>query len=356
MVGQTCAQVSSANMIVIDKNSMYSKGSFEAQQVHHKQQILTMLKRCHKTIENALNEMRTLFKGSCNLSVKEEWKALITKIDQTFETSLFEAVKNSLSLLRDSLKRSDLCLFSIKIVLDQEQIGARPSMIDLTHIINTISKDVIRALSHLERIHIPLEDCDQCNDNQSMTYYSVISTNPQVISTLAQVMSGMASCTGKIKEEMDIWYAHKALWEVDKDAYMRRCIRTNRTLQTISNDIETYNESENSIIELRPSSYQCRFLTIDVTLLKNKLLQECRDWKSIMYTVLHKSAYHALTKIVEDDNRNASNMCANDVEKVRQTYRELLESEVKISAEEQEYLDRLWDIPCPKNSSSYVNH
>jgi len=343
-------------MIEIERNSVYSKGSFEAQQVHRKQQILTMFKSCHKTIENALNETGTFFKGSYSSNVKGEWKALVTKIDQTFEISLLEAVKNSLSLLRDSLRRSDLCLFSIKIVLEQEEIEARPSMIDLTHIINTISKDVIRVLSHLERIYFPLEDCDQCNHNQSMTYYSAISTNPQVISTLAQVMSGMASCTGAIKEEMDIWYVHKALWEVDKDAYMRRCIRANRTLQTISNDIETYNESENSIIELRPSSYQCRFLTIDVTLLKNKLLQECRDWKSIMYTVLHKNAYHLLTKIIEDDNRNASNMCANDVEKVRQTYRELLDSEIKISAEEQEYLDRLWDISCPENSTSYVHH
>ena len=59
---------------------------------------------------------------------------------------------------------------------------------------------------------------------------------------LVQVMSGMREILPRLQKYLNTWDRYKHIWDVDKDAFMRRYAKANRALTAFETDITRYKE------------------------------------------------------------------------------------------------------------------
>ena len=101
--------------------------------------------------------LRGMFKNFRDGSseVQREWKSQINQIDKAFETSLKACVKRSLQDLSKAIngdsKTEPQSLFTVRILLEKG-VNYAPSMIDLTHNLNIVAKEIINVVTFFPRL------------------------------------------------------------------------------------------------------------------------------------------------------------------------------------------------------------
>ena len=64
---------------------------------------------------------------------------------------------------------------------------------------------------------------------------------------LVQVMTGMREISPRLSKYLTTWDRYKHIWDVDKDAFMRRYAKANRALGAFETDITRYKELQQDI-------------------------------------------------------------------------------------------------------------
>ena len=96
LINATCRAISRTQLILIEKNTVYEEGEFEAKQQQHRKNVTATLQAAHLTISSTLEELRPAFSGTKNSDVQREWLHLVKSVDQKVETSLRGTAKRSL--------------------------------------------------------------------------------------------------------------------------------------------------------------------------------------------------------------------------------------------------------------------
>eukprot|EP00935_MAST-01C_sp_MAST-1C-sp1_P000961 g961.t1 len=151
-----CGSIARALLINIEKNHVYAEGEFEAKQQVHRQKVQRHLEECHQKIkETVLKIYWDSFKEGTG-EVQREWRAFIGQIDRKTEQCLRQTVKKSLQELSRAIngdnKTDPQTLFRIAVVLEGNRVEFRPSMINLTQVVNVVSKDLITTIEVVPRL------------------------------------------------------------------------------------------------------------------------------------------------------------------------------------------------------------
>ncbi|MEO0455852.1 MAG: hypothetical protein AAF152_04615, partial [Cyanobacteria bacterium P01_A01_bin.114] len=151
---------------------MFDKATVQ-DQAPHRCMIKKKLEASHLAITTELDKMYSSFKEGSQ-EVQREWRELVKEIDEDILCSLRSAIKRSLQELSRAIngdaRTEPQTLFQVQIVLE-ERLDYRPTMINLTHLVNIIAKELI-SLVTIPRL------------TKSPTFYSVISNDPGIFSPI----------------------------------------------------------------------------------------------------------------------------------------------------------------------------
>ena len=154
VVGKISKQIGTTSLLRIDKNVIYEGGLFEKRQEDLRSTISDELSASFHKVMGILRSMYKNFKDGSS-EVQREWKSQIHQIDRSFETALKACVKRSLQDLSKAIngdsKTEPQSLFTVRIMLEKG-VNYAPSMIDLTHNLNVVAKEIINVVTRFPRL------------------------------------------------------------------------------------------------------------------------------------------------------------------------------------------------------------
>ena len=230
--------------------------------------------------------------------VTREWRSQISQVDKSIEQALKQSVKRSLQELSRAIngdsKSDPQSLFTVNILLDQVRVSYSPSMVNLTHSVNIVAKDVISVVSAVPRIKgfnfdqtalapsasgdntvagsDPVASIVKAEDDKQKSYYEMISDDTDILRIVVQIMNGMSSTATELQKYLSYWDKYKSLWEMDKEAYIRKYAKSNRTPAQFDVDITRY-KLQQAEINGETSTHVINFVRIDCNAVKQLTLK-----------------------------------------------------------------------------------
>ena len=72
------------------------------------------------------------------------------------------------------------------------------------------------------------------------SYYESISDDADILRIVVQIMNGMSSTATELQKYLSYWDKYKALWDLDKEVFIRKYSKANRTPTQFDTDISRY--------------------------------------------------------------------------------------------------------------------
>ena len=130
---------------------------------------------------------------------------------------------------------------------------------------------------------------DASEESKGPSFYAHISNDEDILKVLVQVMTGMREILPRLQKYLNTWDRYKHIWDVDKDAFMRRYAKANRALTAFETDITRYKELQQEIGAEEGVS-NIGFIRIDCQPLKQALTQHCHTWQQKFTQLLNTNA------------------------------------------------------------------
>ena len=128
------------------------------------------------------------------------------------------------------------------------------------------------------------------------TFYDRISNDEDILKILVQIMNGMSASATELQKYLSQWDKYKPLWEMDKDAFIRRYAKASRPLSQYDIDITRYKDQQNDIVE-EDLNMTINFIKIESSLLKATLTDHCVQWQNKLLKLLNDNALQELKSI-----------------------------------------------------------
>ncbi len=318
IVNRSCKIISGALMIKIDKNAIYEENVFENRQKDQRASIISSYQECNDKICSSLLAVFKNFKEG-SPEVLREWKSQISQIDKSIEISLKGAVKRSLQELSKAIngdsKTDPQQLFTVRIVLEavNNRVTYSPSMMNLTNSVNVVAKDIISVATCIPRFkevahewstgahaaedgnsHVAVASTSK--EGETKSYYDIISDDNDILRIVVQVMNGMSSTATELQKYLSYWDKYKALWEADKDQFMRKYAKSNRNPAQFDTTITQY-RSQQADIQGENSTHTINFVRVDCNNLKDGLIGHCLQYQNKLTGLLNNNGAAELTSI-----------------------------------------------------------
>ncbi|CAM9228493.1 unnamed protein product, partial [Choristocarpus tenellus] len=320
-VDRQCRLLSQLQLTKIDKTVVYDDQVFSQKQADHCIQVRQKMKMFHDHIMCSMKEIYSCFMDGSS-EVKREWRSLVGQTDSSVEAALRNTVKKSLQELSHAIngdaKTEPQTLFKVNIVLEGSRVDYRPTMINLTHVINIVAKEMMSTISVVPRLRGVL--CDPKKVSQaaatgadgepvveteaaqaqstSPTYYNMISDDEDILKIVVQVMNGMSASATELQKYLSYWDKFKHIWDNDKDGFIRRYGKANRGLSQFQADIDRYRELQADITQ-EEATHTINFIKIDCTQLKAALVGHCMQWQGKLTGLLNQNAIGELRGLHE---------------------------------------------------------
>mmetsp|Transcript_14527 Transcript_14527/g.44826 ORF Transcript_14527/g.44826 Transcript_14527/m.44826 type:complete len:398 (-) Transcript_14527:11342-12535(-) len=207
-ISRECRLISCLLLVRIDKNSIYDESIFESKQANHRIYVKHRLQESHKNVKLVMRDMYAHFCDGTP-EVQREWRELVKEMDRDIEISLRHTVRRSLQELSRAIngdaKSEPQTLFGVKIVLESSRIDYRPTMINLTHVVNIVAKELISTVAVVPRLRevlLPEATGDEviCHNERHPSFYSVISNDEDMLKIVVQIMNGMSSTATELQK------------------------------------------------------------------------------------------------------------------------------------------------------------
>ena len=172
---------------------------------------------------------------------------------------------------------------------------------------NAVAKAAISTVGEMPRLSEALAEGDAALKEGRESFYEKISKDDDVLKVLVHVMTGMrdpewSSTSPRMRELLppvhlhhlphlhtSTWDRYKHIWDVDKDAFMRRYAKANRALTAFETDIARYRELRQDI-QSEEGYSNIGFIRIDCGPLKQALMQHCNTWQAKFTNLLNTNA------------------------------------------------------------------
>jgi len=339
-------QMGALLLLRVDKNQVYEEGVFESRQQEHREML-------RNQYEGLFNRMMTLLKNiyrnfrEGSTEVQREWRSQITQIDRQVEQSLKHAVKRSLQELSKAIngdsKTEPQTLFTVQIKLVDMRVTYIPSMVNLTHSVNIVAKEIISVITAVPRIRgqnfdtlsavaptegasavvtdtaataaaavvVPvttgLEPAIKADDDKFKSFYEIISDDNDILRIVVAVMNGMSMTATELQKYLSYWDKYKALWEMDKDAYIRKYAKSNRSPSQFFTDISRY-KNQQAEIHGETSNHSINFVRVDCNEMKNDLVNHCLQCQNKLTALLNQNGATELNEIFELFRKSRENL------------------------------------------------
>lgn len=294
---QICRSISATTLVALKKKTVYSQALFESDQAAHHARIRTVLGKFHEELRALLSASYETFKNDGE-EVQREWRKFVHGLDASVEDALRLTVKRSLQELARAINgdaKTDVQpLFQITVTLHTSKVEFKPAIAGdtgLTQTVNAVAKEAIATTAAMPRLADSLlaAAAAEAKDGTKASFYTALSNDEDVLKVLVQVMSGMREMLPKLQQYLSTWDRYKHIWDVDKDAFMRRYAKANRALTAFETDITRYKELQHDI-QSEEGITSIGFIRIDAAPLQQALVAHCHTWQAKFTQLLNSNA------------------------------------------------------------------
>ncbi|KAJ1531260.1 hypothetical protein HK405_001362, partial [Cladochytrium tenue] len=225
---------------------IYDLDEFDELQSNYHKFVQSKLSFYHKTIVDTLEQIYTIFKQD-GRDVQSQWVKFVHKTDLMVEDSLRFTVKKSLlevskAINGEAKSREGTAeiqpLFKLNVVLDAQKVDFSPTLQKLDDTVNKVAQEMLRSIYIVPR----LSDVLNTGSAGANSFLDVIANEDDVIKSFVSIQKGLASNSTKCQAYLQIWDPYKEIWEVNKDAFIRRYAKHKPALSTFDADINRYSE------------------------------------------------------------------------------------------------------------------
>ena len=280
-------------LVKIENKQIYEEGRFEHVQEAHRVEVKETLKEAHEKIKELMGNSYEMFKGDME-EIQREWQRYVIRIDKMVEEGLRGTVRKSLQEISRAINgdaRTEVHpIFRVNMTLEKDKVEFKPTMNSLTQMVNAVSKELITVVTI-----IPLL---KEGGDAKQSFYARISNDEDILKIMVNIMGGMSSSLDKLQKYLTFWEKYKHTWDYDKDAYIRRYAKANRTLAAFESDIQRYKDLQNEI-QAEETIVNMNFICIDCSPLKQAIVGHCVSWQSKYTSLLHGNAFNELKELRE---------------------------------------------------------
>ena len=306
IVKQQCRLIANTQLVLIEKNVIYEDGEFEAKQKLHREIVKTSLKSAHAAIAKAMKNLHESFGGQPP-EVEREWRSLQYLVDKKVENALRDTAKRSLLDLSRAINGDSRTepqpIFSVHVVLEKStKIEFSPSIISLTEMVNKVSKYLLMTIKTVPRLYkedLSAAKLRNAPTNVNKSFFEVISGDDDILKVLVNIMNGMSSCGSELHKVLSYWDKYKALWEMDREAFIRRYAKQTKKLSTFEMDIQKHRDTQLDI-QNEDVSDNINFIQVDYSGLKAELIAFATDWQARLTGLLNENAKQILDAVLEE--------------------------------------------------------
>lgn len=319
-INKLTKNISLALLLRVDKNQIYEGGVFEKRQQEHRNVMFGQFESSYLKILQTLRNIYKNFKEGSS-EVQREWRSQIAQIDKSVEHALKQSVKRSLQELSRAIngdsKTDPQTLFTVNILLDEGRVTYMPSMVNLTHSVNVVAKEVISVVTAVPRVRAqqfdvsPAAGTEESNGNtlaaslppakegedstKFKSYYEMISDDPDILRIVVQIMNGMSSTATELQKYLSYWDKYKTLWESEKSSALRHY---NKTTPPHQFDMEiTRSRVQQSEINGETSTHVINFVRIDCNAMKDTLIGHCLQSQLKLTNILNANGASQLQDV-----------------------------------------------------------
>ncbi|KAJ3242061.1 Dynein heavy chain 2, axonemal [Chytriomyces hyalinus] len=301
-IQKCCKSIADTLLWNVEKKKIYDLEEFEQAQDGYRDHIRKKLTSTHETIFQTLQALFEIFRND-GKEVYNQWLRYVDKIDGFVEEALRGAVKRSLQEIVKAIngegKNRDgggevHPLFKVNVVLEAQKVDFSPTLQTLEESVNRIAREMISCIEVVPRLTEILE----LDKKKHASMYAVIEVEEDVIKNLTSLQNGMVNNATKCQNYLRNWDSYREIWEINKDAFIRRYAKLKPALSTFDADINRYNEVANNT-QKEETLTNINFVRLDSSSLKHALVSHCNAWQNKLTTLLNINAMTELNNLHE---------------------------------------------------------
>eukprot|EP00795_Rhopilema_esculentum_P016694 gene16694-8141_t len=309
MVANDCKTITEMLLVNIDGKRVYDNLEFEEEQKKHRELVQTRLHLVFSEIISTMRKMYDVFKLD-GPEVQNHWLRYTKKMDEMLEEAFRLNVKWSLQELSRAIngdgKNPPNPLFRVKVVLDGVKVEFSPTLSKLASIVNNTAKELTTCLSVFPRL--PDQLTPVRSDKEPI--YVVIEKDDETKKVQASIASGIEANANTLMSYLSVWDSYREIWELNKEAFIRRYERLNPPVSSFDADIARYTEVANNV-QKEETIVTLNFVLLDCSPLKFALLSHCNEWQNGFTRVLKEMAINRLTDLHAFLKTNSEKLQAN---------------------------------------------
>ena len=300
-ISQTCVKISESLLLFLDQKRTYENLDFDTEQQNHRSNVEQRLTELHEHIVKRMLHTYEVFKDD-GPDVQNAWVKFTEKTDRMVEEAFRLNVKWSLQELNRGIngdgKSPPNPLFRVRVILENDVVDFSPTLRQLAEVITGINDSLVKSVAPVKR----LPELLTRKKPSRPPICEVIAKDPEVQKTQNHIVKGLQSNSTAMRNYLTTWDWFKEIWQVNKDAFIRRYAGQNPSVSSFDADIARYTEMANNV-QLNETILSIQFMNIDCSPLKNSILSHCQEWQNKFTNLLREiatSRLKELTAYLED--------------------------------------------------------
>ncbi|KAL3846382.1 hypothetical protein ACJMK2_017380 [Sinanodonta woodiana] len=294
-ISSKCVDISEMLLVKIDSRKVYENMEFDEEQARHRNSLQRRLKQIHDEIITTMHKTYDVFKSD-GAEVQQHWHRYTEKMDRMVEEAFRLNVKASLHELSKAIngdgKSAPNPLFRVKVVLEGDKVEFSPTLKTLATIVGSIGSHLTNAIADIQRLPTLLTKKKSTKD----PIYQVIARDDETKKIQSVINQGMQSNAQNLQTYLSTWDNYREIWEIHKDAFIRRYQRLNPQVSSFDADIARYTEVANNV-QTQETILNIQFVLLDCSPLKYAILSHCTEWQNKFTTLLSEIATSRLTEL-----------------------------------------------------------
>ncbi|TPX53528.1 hypothetical protein SeMB42_g00716 [Synchytrium endobioticum] len=293
-----CKLIAETLLWRVESKRIYESSEFSAAQDQHRVIVREKLKSAHESIKQTLLSVFEFFRND-GREVLAQWALFVARVDKMVEEALRLTVKRSLQDIAKAIngegKSRDSSvqpLFKVNVMLENQKVDFSPTLTKLEEIVLRVAKDMLMAVSVAGRFS-QLLGIDPPS-RQPITLQDELAKDEDILKILLSIQNGMANNATKCQAHLRVWDGYREIWEINKDAFIRRYAKLKPALSTFDADIGRYGEVANNI-QKEETLTNINFIRLDSSPLKHQLVIHCTTWSGKLTTLLKNNMITELT-------------------------------------------------------------
>ncbi|KAH6590256.1 hypothetical protein BASA50_009516 [Batrachochytrium salamandrivorans] len=297
-----CHTIAQTPLWKIENKHIYDLEEFESSQKRYQEMMKMDLISACEDIKKTLDQTYETFRND-GKEVYSHWIRYIERVDVRLEDALRTAVRRSLLEISKAIngegKNRDGAgevhpLFKVNVILDLQKVDFSPTLQRLEETVNKFVGNMVSTIGAVVR----LGQSSMLDSSYTMKsrVYDVISNEEDITKIISSIHVGMSSNSTKCQSYLRNWDSFREIWEINKDAFIRRYAKLKPSLSTFDADINRYNEVANNT-QKEETLTNVNFIRLDCSPLKQALVSHCSLWQNTLTALLNTNAATELTNL-----------------------------------------------------------